>query len=109
MARVDRYKDTKTQCWSRVVLDSGEPIYIGIARSSVIVKKINLGIFGAKMYDQSPYIAAKTATILDEHITKYEIPSDMTDIVLMAFTQTALESKSADELKGKLELTLKES
>ena len=50
MGKLVRYKDSSSQCWSRVDLENGDPIYIGIARPSVLIKKSNLGILGAVLY-----------------------------------------------------------
>jgi len=71
-----------------------------------------LGIMGAKLYHETnAYKAAMTAKSLHAQITLsvdpsatqgYALPSDMTNPVLRAFTQVALECKSAAELSVRL-------
>ena len=103
MARLVRYADSARRCWSRVNLDSGEPIFIGISRRGVIVKRSRLGIMGAVVYEESNRRkAAGTAMAVDAEVREYITPSRMRNRVLRAFTQAALESSSATELSIRL-------
>lgn len=99
MGKLIRYLDGKTGCWSRVNLANGDPIWISVAQTGVMVKKSRMGLMGAKLYSvTNVYNAAKTAQALDAQIGEYATPSEMTNPVLRAFTQVALECKSAAEL-----------
>lgn len=62
---------------------------------------------GAKLYNETNvYNAAKTAQTLDAQISEYVTPSEMTNPVLRAFTQVALECKSAAQLSVRLNKAL---
>ena len=112
MGKIMGYLDSKISCWSRVELSNGDPIFISVAQAGVLVKKSKLGIMGAKLYNETNvYKAAMTAKSLHAQITLsddpsatqgYALPSDMTNPVLRAFTQAALNSKSAAELSVRL-------
>ena len=94
-----RYLDGKLGCWSRVSLESGDPIWISIAQTGVIVKKSRLGLMGATLYNETNVsTAAKMAQALDAQVSKYATPAEMTNPVLRAFTQAALECQSAAQL-----------
>ena len=99
MGKLIRYLDGKTGCWSRVNLENGDPIWISVAQTGVIVKKSRMGLMGAKLYNETNvYNAAKTAQALDAQISEYVTPSEITNPVLRALTQVALEFKSAAQL-----------
>jgi hypothetical protein len=104
-----RYLNCKDGYWSRVDLENGDPVWISVAHSGVIVKKSKMGLLGGTLYqERSNFSAAKTARALDAHISKYVTPMDMTNPVLRAFTQVALECKSADEFAARLNKAVKE-
>jgi len=57
-----RYKDSGSQCWSRVDTPLGEPVYVSVAQSGVIVKNSNLGILGKTLYREADLdVLARTA------------------------------------------------
>lgn len=107
MGKVIRYVDSKAGCWSRVNVANGDPIWISVAQTGVLVKKSRMGLMGAKLYNETnAYNAAKTAQALDAQIRKYLTPSEMTNPVLRAFTQAALECESAAQLSVRLNRVL---
>lgn len=80
-----------------------------MAQTGVIVKKSRMGLMGAKLYSETNvYNAAKTAQALDFQISEYATPSEMTNPVLRAFTQVALECKSAAQLSVRLNKALED-
>lgn len=96
MSKIIRFGDSKYECWSRVNLDNNDPIYISVAQTGIIIKKSNLGIFGSTLYKSPDVItAADLAQKLDANIEKYTTPSGITNPVLKALTQTALDSDTA--------------
>ncbi len=101
------YRDTRKQCWARVNLASGEPIYISVARSGIVVKRSGLGLLGAKLYRSNIHWAAMTARALDAQTRRYLTPNDMTNPALRAFTQATLEARSSAELASRLNEALK--
>jgi len=53
MASLVRFGDSAHQCWSRVDLDSGEPIFISLAQGKIVVKRSNIGLMGPKLFQES--------------------------------------------------------
>ena len=103
MSKVIRFADTQSQCWSRVDLDNGEPICISIARTGISVKKSQLGILGVKLYAEGDISKiTRTVEALRAQITSYDVPDGMKNPILRAFTQAALEARSAEELSARL-------
>lgn len=106
MGNIVRFADSGKQCWSRVDLESGEPIFISVAQSGVLVKRSNLGFMGAKLYSESNvYKVAATAQALDLQISISIVPQNLTNPILRAFTQAALEATSAADLSIRLNRT----
>ncbi len=49
MGKLVIYMDDKTHCWSRVDLENGDPVWIIVAQTGVVVKKSRLGLMGATL------------------------------------------------------------
>lgn len=102
MNKLISYKDTAFQCWSRVNLDNGDPIYIGIASTSIVVRRGRFGLFGKSLYVETNLDRMTKACIaLEDAIDIYTIP-DMNSPVLRVFTQATMDSDSADSLSIQL-------
>ena len=108
--------------FSAVQLDSGEPVWISIARTGVLIKQSRIGLFGAVLFQDSIdarrigktiYIeftgdarannalarrCSDLADNLERQFKTYTIPSGIRHFLLRALTQTALNSKSSIEL-----------
>jgi len=103
MGKLVRYKDSSSQCWSRVDLENGDPIYIGIAGVSVLIKKSNLGILGAVLYKENDRLnILQLGTQLRSTINEFTTPDDMNDVLLKVFTQLALDSDTIEEFCRKI-------
>lgn len=103
MGTLIRFMDGKNGCWSRVDLTSGDPIWIGVAQTGVMVKISRLGILGAKLYNENNRDRiANTVQALDQEFSQYTTPMGMTSHVLRAFTQAALDCNTAPDLSNRL-------
>ncbi len=104
MGKLVRYMDEgEAGCWSRVDLENGDPVWISVAQTGVVVKKSRLGLMGATLYKESNlYVVAETAQALDAQSGEYLTPKGMVNLVLRAFTQAALECTSAAQLAARL-------
>ena len=104
MGSLLRYVDEVGKgCWARVTLENGDPIWISVAQTGVVVKKSRLGLFGAKLYEQKKIeLVASQAFNLDDEIMEYSTPPEMTHPVLKVFTQVALESKTANHVAARM-------
>lgn len=63
MGRVVRFADNQSQCWSRVDLDNGEPVWISVAQTGIVIKKSRLGLMGATLYYAERDIPKITRTV----------------------------------------------
>jgi tetratricopeptide (TPR) repeat protein len=98
-----RFADGGGQCWARVQTESGEPIYISVARTGILVKRSRLGIFGTTIYAECTVVnLGETAHALQCELTADKTPDEMTNPVLKVFTQAALESRDAAELAARI-------
>ena len=103
MGKLLRFKDGKSECWSRVKLESGELVWISVTQAGVIVKKSHTFLRGEKLYEKSGADeAALTAGLLHAQIETYRAPVGLSDPVLKVFTQMALDSASTLDLKMQL-------
>lgn len=64
--------------WANIRMDNGDPCWIGIAQTGILVKKSKMGLFGAKLYEEKNiYKAAKTAQALSEQYLDNLTPDEM--------------------------------
>lgn len=107
MGTLVRFQDNSAGCFARVDWESGEPAFISIAQTGVLIKRSRLGFFGAKLYDeQDIHDCVATSRVLDDEILSrislIALPADLTSPVLQSFTRLALETKSAAEFCAKI-------
>ena len=85
--------------WANLIMDNGDPCWIGIAQTGVLVKKSRVGILGAKLYDQKNlYEAAKTARALASLYPDNLTPAEMLNPVLVAFVNAVLHCRDLAEV-----------
>lgn len=98
MSRVVRFRDNGRECWARVDLTNGDPIWISVAQSSVVIKKSRMGLLGATLYkEESLMHSSVVATNLEFMIDTNETNSGFS-IALRPFVKAALKANSAAEL-----------
>jgi hypothetical protein len=108
MAKIVKFVDGKFSCWSRIDLDNGDPIWISVSHTGVMVKKSKWGILGENIYKANASEANLTAGDLltvywDEAIKEeFDIINRMTNPLLSAFTLVAMVSESANQLSIRL-------
>jgi hypothetical protein len=100
MTSLHSYKDSNSQCWANIRMDNGDPIWISIAQTGVIVKKSKIGLFGPKLFvSQDVYHAAQTAKRLDQVYDNHSVISDcdISNPVLKAFVNTCLHCATIEQ------------
>ena len=98
MTELMGFHDRKAR-WARLRMDNGDPCWIGIAQTSVLVKKSNIGMFGAKLYEEKNlYEAAKIAVALHNLYPNDLTPPEMRNPVLKAFTNAVLHCSNLAEV-----------
>ena len=91
--------DNRTGCWAIVRMDNGDPCWIGIAQTGILVKKSRTGLFGAKLYEEkNVYKAVRTAGILNLTYSDDLTPDTMRNPVLKAITNAVLHCRSLAEV-----------
>ena len=102
MGKLIRFQDDQHGCFARVDWENGEPAFISIAQSGVLVKRSRMGFFGTKLYDErSIHDCVAMSRVLDDQVLKEEslisLPNNLTSPILQSFTRLALETGSAAE------------
>lgn len=99
MSGLHSLRDNGSGCSANLRMDSGEPVFIRVAHTGVVVRRSISGLMGRKLY-QSRTVrdAANTATALARLFPKYVTPPWITDPVLRSFVNAALHCSSAAEI-----------
>ena len=99
MTELIRFLDTDTKGrWANIRMDNGDPCWIGIAQSGVLVKKSKIGLFGAKLYEEKNiHKAARTAMALCEQYPDDLTPDDMDNLTLRSIVNAVLHCSDLEE------------
>lgn len=85
--------------WANIRMDNGDPCWIGIAQTGILVKKSNVGLFGAKLYkEKNIYRASKTAQALQELYADDLTPAEIWNPVLKSFVNAVLHCSTLAEV-----------
>ena len=100
MTTLDRFMDhDRKGRWASIRMGNGDPCWIGIAQTGVLVKKSRIGISGAKLYEErNVYDAARTAQALLEMYADDLTPAEMGNPVLKAFVNAILHCRDLAEV-----------
>ena len=105
MTVLHSYKDNGSQCFANVRMENGDPVWISVAQTGIVVKKSKIGIFGPKLFvSRDVYHAAQTAEALDEQFNDIIFPAncDMQNPVLKAFVNACLHCQSISQVTATL-------
>ena len=84
-------------------MGNGDPCWIGITQSGVLVKTSKMSLLRAKLFDESnDYKLAKTAMSMNEQYEDDLTPQEMWNPVLKAFVNTILHCSSLAEVSRSL-------
>ena len=100
MTEIHSYQDNKTTCYANIRMDNGDPVYISIAQTGVVIKKSKVGLFGPKLFvSRDAYHAAKTAEVLDGQFDNNLIPDgySFSNPVLKALVKACLSCSRIEE------------
>ena len=98
MTTLKNYKDGKAGCFANIRMDNGDPCFISVAQTGVLVKKSKLGMRGPKLYEsRDAYHAAKTGQALAALYPDSHTPDGMTNPILNAFTNAVLHCSTLAE------------
>ena len=81
-------------------MNNGDPVWIGIAQTGVVIKKFKVGLFGPKLFvSRDTYHAAKTAEVLDGQFDNNFIPEgySFSNPVLKALVKACLSCSRIEE------------
>ena len=99
LTKLRQFKDGKSGCWASVILASGEPCWISVARSSIVVKRSLFGLFGAQLYKEKDiYRNAMTAKVLAYILPARRVPPGFSNPILSLFTNAALHCVNGAEV-----------
>jgi hypothetical protein len=106
MAAVVRFVDDGQACWALLRLDNGDPCWISVAQTGVLVKKSKMGLFGQVLFQGDVDAAAVKAADLDEQYPLQRCPEGMSNQVLRVFVNAALHCDRATEVRYNFNRTL---
>ena len=81
-------------------MNNGDPVWIGIAQTGVVIKKSKVGLFGPKLFvSRDIYHAAKTAEVLDGQFDNNFIPEgySFSNPVLKALVKACMSCSRIEE------------
>jgi len=85
--------------WANIRMDNGDPCWVGIAQTGILVRKSKVGLFGAKLYEEkNVYRAAKAAQALSEKYEDDLTPDEMWNPVLKSIVNTILHCSNLAEV-----------
>lgn len=92
MTKLVRFLDNGAKgTWANIRMDNGDPCWIGIAQTGILVKKSKVGLFGRKIYEEKDvYKCAEKAKELHERYPDNLTPDDMIDPVLKSISNSVL-------------------
>ena len=96
MPELLRFKDDDRKgCWANIRMDNGDPCWVSIAQTGVLVKKSREGSFGAKIYaEKNIHEVAKKVAALVQLYPDMVTPPEMLNIVLISFVNAVLHCSS---------------
>jgi hypothetical protein len=100
ITKVLRFSDRKRSCWTRLTLTNGEPVWVSIAQTGILVKRSRLGLLGATLYSEKRIyhaagVAKELSGLCPAHPT---LPHEIENIVLRAFVNAILHCDSATQV-----------
>jgi hypothetical protein len=91
--------DDRKGRWANIRMDNGDPCWVGIAQTGILIKKSKVGLFGAKLYEEKNiYKAAKTAQALDLQYPDNLTPDEMWNPVLKSIVNAILHCSNLGEV-----------
>ena len=85
--------------WANIRMDNGDPCWISIAQTGILVKKSKIGLYGAKLYEEKNINkAAKTAQVLSEQYLDDLTPDEMWNPVLKSIVNSVLHCSNLAEV-----------
>ena len=99
MSGLYSFRDKGAECHANVRMDNGDPVFIRVAQTGVVVKKSISGLMGLQLYkSQTMDEAATTAKALAQLFPKYVAPPWIINPVLKSFINAALHCSSTAEV-----------
>lgn len=100
MTRILAFMDTDRARWARFRMADGEPCWVGIAATGILVKRSKLGLFGRKIYEEKNLDrAARLMGALDEAFPFDGTPEDLSSPVLQPVANAILHCQSLEEVQ----------
>ena len=110
MTELHHYKDGPNACYANIRMDNGDPCFISVAQTGILVKKTKFGLFGAKLYEEkNVHEAANAAKALQYLYSERLTPPDIKNPALNAFTNAVLHCSTLPEVTGVLNRAVKKA
>ncbi len=95
--------DDRRGRWANIRMDNGDPCWVGIAQTGLLVKRSRIGLFGAKLYEErNIYNAEKAAEALSYYYPDDLTPDGMWNPVLKSVVNAILHCSNLGEVTSVL-------
>lgn len=110
MTELHHYKDGPKACYANIRMDNGDPCFISVAQTGILVKKSKTGMFGAKLYEvKNVHEAAMAAKAVQYLYPERLTPPDIKNLALNAFTNAVLHCSTLAEVTRVLNSAVKKA
>jgi hypothetical protein len=103
MATLHNFKDNNTGCYSNLRMSNGDPCFVSVAQTGIMVKRSKLGILGPKIYENRDLVeCADVAKALTYLYPEDRLPTGFNNPVLKAITNAGMHCETLAEVTAML-------
>ena len=101
MTEVVGFVDSDAARWARFRMANGDPCWLGVARTGVLVKRSKVGLFGRKLFEEKCVEkAAQLMHALDVRFPEVITPSGLSSPVLQPLANAVLHCNTVEEVEA---------
>jgi hypothetical protein len=97
VGKIVRVSDGRFTRYAVLETPIGDPIWISIARTGIVVKKSKTGLFGKKIFQGTPDQSAEKTQQLYEAFGNVQIPNVVNNLALRIWIQAAICMRDSTE------------
>lgn len=104
MTELVRFQDNQKGRWANIRMDNGDPCWISVAQTGVLIKKSKVGLFGAKVYEESDALTiGNIISALNDSYRDNLAPQDIGNPVLRSYVNAVLHCSDLAEVRQVLD------
>lgn len=107
MPSLVHFKDTQTMCFALFLFPEKKHIYLGVARTGVIVKQSRFGLFGRKLFSGDVLHTGHACVYLKSVERQDKAHEEMKMPVLRVFSSSILSSDTISDVADQMDKAMK--